>query len=190
MMCNIVGYTQQFRLRLVHFGNLSSICWQYRLVSCFTVTTDSLQPEKEVIQTDNDLKIVCRFRLETLGESVSQIQGDLNNLTNWSEKCPLPFNLNKCGIMNFGKSLYGPQPHLNKIRVQTLKSINELEIYYTGRLKFEDHASFIISRFRPLICFIIKNFTTEAKLNLYKICTKPFIEYWSFTFSNYIPWTR
>ncbi|CAH8626797.1 unnamed protein product [Schistosoma haematobium] len=133
----------------------------------------------------DDLKIVYSYKPETLSESVSQIQKDLNNLTIWSEKWQLPFNLNKCGIMHFGKHPYKPRLHLNECIVQTLESVHDLGIKYTGSLNFEEHASSIISKSRRLIGFIMKNFfTTEGKLTLYKICVRPTLEYCSFVFSN------
>ncbi|CAH8617195.1 unnamed protein product [Schistosoma margrebowiei] len=103
----------------------------------------------------------------------------------WSEKWQLLINLNKCGIMHFGKHPYKPQLHLNESRVQTLESVRDLGINYTGSLNFEKHASFIISISRRLIGFIMKNFfTTEGKLSLYKICVRPSLEYCSSVFSN------
>ncbi|CAI2725549.1 unnamed protein product [Schistosoma spindalis] len=133
----------------------------------------------------DDLKIVYSYKPETLNESVPLIQNDLNNLTIWSEKWQLPFNLNKCGIMQFGKHPYELQLDLNKSRVQTLKSVHDLGINYTRSLNFEEHASSIISKCRRQIGFIMRNFfTTEAKLTLYKICVRPSLEYCSFIFSN------
>lgn len=133
----------------------------------------------------DDLKIVYSYKPEVLSESVRLIQDDLNNLTIWSEKWQLPFNLHKCGIMHFGKHPYEPQLYLNKSKVQTLNSVYDLGINYTGSLNFKAHASFIISKARRLIGFITKNFfTTDAKLTLYKICVRPSLEYCSFIFSN------
>ncbi|CAH8430722.1 unnamed protein product [Schistosoma guineensis] len=133
----------------------------------------------------DDLKIVYSYKPETLSESVSQIEKDLNNLATWSEKCHLPFNLNKCGIMHFGKHPYKPQLHLNECRVQTLESVHDLGINYTGSLNFEENASPIISKSRRPISFIIKKFfTTEGKLTLYKIYVRPSFEYCCFVFSN------
>lgn len=123
------------------------------------------------------LKIVFCFKPEVLNESVYQIQSYLNNRTIRSEKWKLSFNLNKCEIMHFGKHLYGLQLYLNKSKIQILISVHDLGISYKGNLKFEQHASFIISKSRRLIGFIMKSFfTTEVKLTLYKIFIPPYIE--------------
>lgn len=75
--------------------------------------------------------------------------------------------------------------NLNKGSVQTLKSVYNLDINYTGSLKFGEHASSITSKSRGLIVLIKKIFlATEAKLTLYKIFIRHSLEYCSFIFSN------
>ena len=86
-------------------------------------TCNIIKSGKPYLYAD-DLEIVYSYKPEVLSESLSLIQDDLNNLTIWSENWKLPFDLNRCGIMHFGKHPYELQLYLNKSRVQTLKSVH------------------------------------------------------------------
>ena len=150
--------TEASPLQLSFIPQHNVIHWRY---ICHTITF-----HRPYLCADH-LKILYTIQPEALSEIISQVQCYFNNLTMWSVKWQLAFNLNKCGIMHSAKHPYDLQLCLNQSRLETLRSVHDLGITYTRSVNYQQHASFIISKCRRLIGFIMKNSSQQRLCSLF-----------------------
>ena len=73
------------------------------------------------------------------------VQEDLNKLTQWSNKWLLPFNIDKCTVLHYGKANPSNNYVMNDITLPTSSSIKDLGITFRDDLSFDEHISKITS---------------------------------------------
>ena len=69
------------------------------------------------------------------------IQEDLNHLLQWSNKWLLPFNIEKCKVLHYGKVNPKNDYMINDISVLSDSSIKDLGITFQDTLTFDEHIS-------------------------------------------------
>ena len=75
----------------------------------------------------------------------SLIQEDLNNLLQWSNKWLLPFNIETCKVLHYGKVNPKNDYMINNISVLSDSCIKDLCITFHDNLTFDEHISKITS---------------------------------------------
>ena len=108
------------------------------------------------------------------------IQEDLNHLLQWSNKWLLPFNIEKCKVLHYGKVNPKNDYMMNDISVLSDSSIKDLDITFQDTLTFDEHISKITSTANSRLGIIRNTFhiiDKEGFLILYKSNVRPILEY-------------
>lgn len=110
-----------------------------------------------------------------------QLQDDINNLSEWSDKWLLKFNISKCKHLHLG-----PENNytytMNNETVTTCNTEKDLGVYIDNKLKFQEHISRQIKKANSKVGIIKRTFTfmdKEMFLVLYKSLVRPHLEYGS-----------
>ena len=111
------------------------------------------------------------------------IQEDLNHLLHWSNKWLLPFNIEKCKVLHYGKVKKVNQNNdyiMKDISGLSDSSIKYLGITFQDTLTFDGHFSKITSTANSRLGIIRNTFhiiDKEGFLILYKSNVRPILEY-------------
>ena len=108
------------------------------------------------------------------------IQEDLNHLLQWANKWLLPFNIEKCKVLHYGKVNPKNDYMMNDISVLSDSSIKDLGITFQDTLTFDEHISKITSTANSRLGIIRNTFhiiDREGFLILYKSNVRPILEY-------------
>ena len=101
------------------------------------------------------------------------LQGDLSNLSLWSQQWSLQFNEMKCVLLQFGSnsSLVSHDYLINNTSIQALNCHRDLGIMISSDLNWSDHLKFIASRAYKALGLIRRSFSSsldiKSKKNLY-----------------------
>lgn len=108
------------------------------------------------------------------------LQNDLNKLVSWSNFWLLPFNVEKCSVIHYGKRNPCIDYIMDSAVLSKVESIKDLGITFTGSLSFDKHIYNITSTANSRIG-IVKNTFHRIKpvgfLHLYKSLIRPILEY-------------
>ena len=108
------------------------------------------------------------------------LQQDLFNLAQWSNKWLLPFNVDKCKVVHYGRTNPITEYLMANNILSTANSIKDLGITFQGNLKFDEHISSITSTANSRLG-IIKNTFHYIDLAGFKILyiafVRPLLEY-------------
>ena len=74
-------------------------------------------------------------------QNSSILMDDLNTLTVWSAKWLLPFNIDKCKVLHYGKHNANVSYSMNDVVVPDDTSIKDLGVTFQDDLKFDEHIS-------------------------------------------------
>ena len=108
------------------------------------------------------------------------IQEDLIHLLQWSNKLLLPFNIEKCKVLHYGKVNPNNDYMINDISVLSDSSIKDLGITFQDTLTFDEHISKITSTANSRLSIIRNTFHIIVKVGfliLYKRNVRPILEY-------------
>ena len=117
------------------------------------------------------------------------IQEDLIHLLQWSNKLLLPFNIEKCKVLHYGKVNPNNDYMINDISVLSDSSIKDLGITFQDTLTFDEHISKITSTANSRLSIIRNTFhiiVKEGFLILYKRNVRPILEYGISVWSSYL----
>ena len=113
-------------------------------------------------------------------DDVDIIQNDINELYAWSKKWQLPFNINKCKVLHFGKSKNHHLYTMNNSQLTIENSEKDLGVLFDTDMNFKHHIKTIINKANQRVGMIRRHF---SKLNgqslklLYKTLIRPILEY-------------
>ena len=108
------------------------------------------------------------------------LQQDLNKIAEWSENWNMPFNVNKCQLLQIGSQ---NKKYDYEIMGQQIKSVNQakdLGVIISQNLKFSQHTNEAVKKANRMLGFINRNFTFKNKdiiLPLYRSLVRPHLEY-------------
>ncbi len=108
------------------------------------------------------------------------LQDDLNNLVAWSKKWLLPFNIDKCNVLHYGKHNTKTTYIMDDKPLTADKLMTDLGVTFQDSLTFNEHISKCVSKANSRLGIIRNTFQTLTRDNfipLYKSLVRPVIEY-------------
>ena len=108
------------------------------------------------------------------------IQNDLNKLVQWSNIWLLPFNIDKCKVLHYGKLNPKNNYMMNDIPLSAGPSIKDLGITFQDNLRFDEHISKITSTANSRLGIIKNTFHSideKGFMILFKSNVRPVLEY-------------
>ena len=127
----------------------------------------------------DDTKI---FKAIESASDLSLIQDDLNNLMKWSNDWQLPFNVEKCKVLHFGKHNPNHNYTMDDKPLPNDNTEKDVGVTFDTNFNFRSHIKNLISKANSRIGLIKRTF---SKLNaqsfklLYKSLVRPILEYCS-----------
>ena len=131
----------------------------------------------------DDTKIYNDIRNSTV------LQNDLDKLVGWSKKWLLPFNIEKCKVIHYGKKNVDLEYFMDNRLLLQDTTIKDLGIVFDKDLKFDQHINIITSSANGRIGIIKTAFhkiDCEGFLILYKSIIRPILEYCVSTWSPHL----
>ena len=124
----------------------------------------------------DDIKI---FRSIKTREDYTQLQLDLNCLSEWSLKWKLKFNVSKCNVLHLGITKQYTY-FLCGTAIQPAQSVRDLEVVIDQDLKFHEHTSLVTNKANHVLGLIKSDFAyldSDMLVFLYKSMVRPILEY-------------
>jgi hypothetical protein len=118
-------------------------------------------------------------------ESISDydiLQSDLDSLFNWSRDWQLPFNVEKCKSLHYGKSNPNYTYNMDSKPLDNIKTESDLGVIFDNNLSFKVHINKMIGKANARVGMVKRCFNhlnTEALIVLYKTLIRPILEYCS-----------
>ena len=114
------------------------------------------------------------------------LQEDVEKLVSWSKEWLLPFNIDKCSVVHYGKNNVNSRYTMDTRDITTVILMKDLGIIFQDNMKFDHHISKIISsanRNLGVIRNLFQELTKENFIVLYKSFVRPILEYCCTTWS-------
>ncbi len=108
------------------------------------------------------------------------LNSDLNTLVDWSDRWLLPFNIDKCKVLHYGKRNAETMYYMNGNVVSTDSFIKDLGVTFQSNFKFDNHISKICATANSRLGIIRSTFhciDKEGFIVLYKCLVRPILEY-------------
>ena len=109
-----------------------------------------------------------------------KLQDDLNKITEWSTKWQMPFNINKCQILQVGSANKKYEYNMMGQNIATTPTVKDLGVTISTNLKFSQQCNEAAKKANRMLGFIKRNFTYKSKdiiLPLYNSLVRPHLEY-------------
>ena len=126
----------------------------------------------------DDTKIFNYIRIQS---DCEKLQRDLDNLSEWSDKWQLRFNVSKCGVMHYGHqqndSTYSMSENNVRRELKVLTEEKDLGVNFDPSLTFSKHVSMVASKANRTVGVIRRTFKflNDVMLKtLYKSLIRPF----------------
>ena len=117
------------------------------------------------------------------------LSDDLNALVSWSNRWLLPFNVDKCKILHYGKHNEGYLYYMDGSVLSEDSSIKDLGVIFQDDLKFDEHISKICATANSRLGLIRNTFHSidrDGFLVLYKCLVRPILEYCNLIWSPFL----
>jgi hypothetical protein len=108
------------------------------------------------------------------------IQSDLDTLSRWSNKWLLPFNVDKCKVLHYGKNNLNHEYLMSGNIVSAGPSMKDLGVIFQDNIHFDQHISKVTSLASSRLGIIKNTFQVidrEGFLILYKSYVRPLLEF-------------
>ena len=129
----------------------------------------------------DDTKVFTQVNDE---EDCRNLQRDLENLSQWSDKWQLKFNVSKCGVMHYGnqptQQIYTMSEEGDRRELGVLTEEKDLGVKFDPSLKFSKHVAMVANKANRMVGIIRRtfDFLDEDMLKiLYKTLVRPHLEY-------------
>ena len=99
----------------------------------------------------DDIKI---FRCIRTHEDYTELQLDLNCLSEWSCKWKLKFNVSTCNVLHLGATEQ-PNYFFCGIAIQPAQSVRDLEVVVDQELKFHEHTSLVTNKANRILGLVL-----------------------------------
>lgn len=137
----------------------------------------------------DDTKLYSSIESE---EDCNKLQHDIDNLSEWSSKWLLQFNVGKCKSLHIGRRNHKHQYHMDvdgeRVNIAQVSEEKDIGVTFDDRMKFDKHISNIVSKANQRVGLIRRSFEfmdREMFLTLYKTLIRPTLEYATVIWS---PW--
>ena len=131
----------------------------------------------------DDTKI---FRAISSISDNTALQADIDRLLLWSKKWQLPFNIEKCKIIHYGRDNITANYKMYNNTVFSEETEKDLGILFDCNLKFSAHVRTIVAKANSRVGLLRRNFSNLSPpifLPLYKALIRPLLEYGSVVWS-------
>jgi len=134
------------------------------------------------------------FSPVTTNEECYNLQSDLDNLSDWSDKWKLTFNAKKCKVLHLGSSnsdfRYSMRdPDGNYSAIEAVTNEKDLGVTFDERLSFNQHITNITNKAQRTLGLVHRSFECldeEMFLPLYTALIRPTLEYGSWVWLHCI----
>ena len=109
-----------------------------------------------------------------------KLQEDLDKIAEWSKTWQMPFNINKCQMLQIGYQNKKHKYDMLGKSITVTPCVRDLGITVTTNLKFSQHCNEAAKKANRMLGFISRNFTYKSKdivLPLYLSLVRPHLEY-------------
>ncbi len=113
-------------------------------------------------------------------EDSDKLQDDLTKLEEWSTKCLLAFNPDKCKVLHLGKKKSTYNYTLSETTIQTSPCEKDLGVHVDHDLKFTEHIDKAVNKAHAIMGSIRRAFRyldSDIFLKMYKGLVRPHLEY-------------
>ena len=108
------------------------------------------------------------------------LQSDLIKIGEWSKKWQMPFNVNKCQVLQVGSNNNKYEYEINGHKINSTSQVKDLGVTITSNLKTSTQCIIAANKANRSLGFIKRNFTYKSSnivLPLYKSIVRPHLEY-------------
>ena len=108
------------------------------------------------------------------------LQQDLDKICKWSEDWSMPFNVDKCQLLQIGSLNKSFQYNMDGRQVKNAPYVKDLGVIVSKNLKFSQQCIEAAKKANKILGFINRNFTYKSKdiiLPLYKSMVRPHLEH-------------
>ena len=108
------------------------------------------------------------------------LQNDLHKISEWSTKWQMPFNVNKCQMLQIGSLNKKYCYSMMGQNIKTTPTVKDLGVTISANLKFSQQCNEAAKKANRMLGFIKRNFTYKSKdiiLPLYNSLVRPHLEY-------------
>jgi hypothetical protein len=145
----------------------------------FSIYINDIQSDllSKVFKFADDTKvmsIVDRINL------TSTLMTDISKIEKWSEDWLMPFNLDKCKILHFGKNNPNMIYKLNSVTLESSEEEKDLGVLVNVNSKKSNQCSKTVKSANKVLGLIARNITSRDKsimLPLYKTLVRPILDY-------------
>ncbi len=126
---------------------------------------------------DNDTKI--GNTIITNHNRIS-LQEDMRKISNWSQRWKMPYNINKCHILQVSTRNQKIEYKINGIKLKSIKCVKDIGVSVAYSLKFSQQCKDGACKANRILGFINRNISFETKdiiLPLYTTLVRPHLEY-------------
>ena len=114
----------------------------------------------------------------------SILQRDLDCLGDWAEKWQLKFNVNKCGVMHYGRqavpNTYNMRDGASRTNLEVKEEEKDLGVTFDPTLKFSKHVGVVASKANRIVGLVRRTFNfmdSDMFRTLHKALIRPHLEY-------------
>ena len=108
------------------------------------------------------------------------LQEDLRKISKWSKRWEMPFNVNKCHILQIGTRNQKFEYEMNGVKLESVQCVKDLGVMIASSLKFSQQCKDAASKANRMLGFINRNFSFKNKdiiPPLYISLVRPHLEY-------------
>ncbi len=108
------------------------------------------------------------------------LQKDLRKISEWSHRWEMPFNVNKCHILQVGTRNQKFYYEMNGTKIESVQCVKDLGVTIVSSLNFSQQCKEAAGKANRMLSFINRNFSFKNKdviLPLYISLVRPHLEY-------------
>ncbi len=130
---------------------------------------------------------IAKFADDTkIGNSVisdcdrQSLQEDFRKISAWSYRWEMPFNINKCHILQEGTRNKKYEYEMGGVKLESVHCVKDLGVTITSNLKFSQHCKEAACKANKMLDFINRNFSFKNKdiiLPMYISLVRHHLEY-------------
>lgn len=117
------------------------------------------------------------------------LQSDILNLTDWSNKWQLPFNVDKCKVVHYGRNNSNYTYDMDGMTLVSSVTEKDLGVIFDSELTFTHHVMEVVAKANSRLGMIRRYFTNLSErvvIPLYKSLVRPILEYCSCVWSPFL----
>jgi hypothetical protein len=145
----------------------------------FTLYIDDLDEgiNGKMLKFADDTKLICKVKTS---EDRKKAQLDLDCLCNWSKTWLMPFNIEKCKVMNMGRNNLKTCYKLDGVKLKSVEEEEDLGVKFNSTLSFSGQCEKVVHKANSVMRIIFKTISSRAAkvlIPLFKALVRPKLEY-------------